>query len=129
MNDDTRYVDFSRIEDNATHLRLVNWARYVRDHPNLLPMQPMFRNAKTPRTLDVDRYMPPPIDQLDGLLVEKTVRVLPERNRDALRWCYVYPSIFPMKMARYLGVSVGALGQAVRDGRLMLKNNLRKDHA
>ena len=121
------YIDFAHLDgQEAIHARLVNWARYVRNHPHLLPMQPMFRNAKTPRTLDVDRYMPPPIDQLDGLLIEKTVRQLPDRNRDALRWNYVYPSIFPMKMARYLGISVGALAEAVKNGRFMLKNNLQR---
>ena len=121
------YTDFAQLDgQEAIHIRLMNWARYVRVHPNLLPVQPMFRAAKTPRTLDVDRYMPPPVDQLDGLLIEKAVRQLPEQNRDALRWSYVYPWIFPMKMARNLGLSVGGLGDAVKLGRVMLKNNLQR---
>lgn len=121
------YIDFSALDgQEAIHARLINWARYVRDHPHPLPVQPMFRNAKTPRTLDIDRYMPPPVDQLDGLLIEKAIRQLPEKNRDALRWAYVFPYLFPMKMAKRLGLSVPGLGKALRDGRIMLKNRLQR---
>ena len=124
MKDDSRYIDFGHIEDEETHLRLVNWARYVRDHPNLWPIQPMFRNAKTPRTLDVDRYIPTPVDKLDGLRVEKSIRTLPDNNRDALRWWYVYSSITILKMRRYLGLTNEGLSKSVRDGRTMIKNSL-----
>jgi hypothetical protein len=124
MKDDTRYVDFSRIEDESTHLRLVNWARYVRDHPNMWPVQPMFRSVKTPRQWDINPHIRVEIDQLDGLLVEKAIRTLPDKQRDALRWYYVYSSITVLKMRKYLGLTNEGLNKAICDGRTMIKNNL-----
>lgn len=123
------YIDFSRIEtdQDAIHLRLVNWARYVRDHPNMWPVQPMFRQAKTPRQWDISPHIRIEVDQLDGLLVEKTVRHLPEKNRDAVRWFYAYSAVPVGKMARHLGLSPAGLDVAVRDGRTMLINRLRRE--
>ena len=122
------YVDFSRIETahDAIDARLRNWARYVRDHPNMWPVQPMFRQAKTPRQWDISPHIRQEVDKLDGLLLEKTIRHLPECNRDALRWSYVYGSISLSKITRYMGVSGADLCKAVRDGRHMLANRLRK---
>lgn len=123
------FVDFSRIESgqDAIHARLINWARYVRDHPNMWPVQPMFRQAKTPRQWDINPHIRVEVDALDGLLLEKAIRHLPELQRDALRWHYVYATISVTKIRRYLGVTVEGLDRAVRDGRVMLGNRLRRD--
>jgi hypothetical protein len=124
MKDDTRYIDFGRVEDEAMHMRLVNWARYVRDHPNMWPVQPMFRHVKTSRQWDISPHIKIEVDQIDGLRVEKIIRTLPDKNRDALRWYYVYSSITVLKMRKYLGLTNEGLNKAVCDGRTMLKNNL-----
>ena len=119
------FVDFNCIEDDVMHARLINWARYVRDRPNMWPIQPMFRNVKTSRQWDIAPHIRVGIDELDGLQVEKTIRTLPDKSRDALRWYYVYSSITLLKMRRYLGLTNEGLNQALRDGRTMLRNKLR----
>jgi hypothetical protein len=121
------YIDFQRLHgQDEIHIRLINWARYVRDHPRMWPVQPMFQNAKTSRQWDLSPHVKAAIDELDGLLVEKTIRNLPERNRDALRWYYVYAGIPVAKIRRHLAVTLEGLDKAVRDGRSMVNNLLRR---
>lgn len=105
------------------HDRCLNWARYV--HVNgkfrVWGTQPMFHGYRSsevwaeegPRT---------PVDQLDGHAVEKAVSQLPEKNRDAIRWNYVYVWIQPGKVQRYLAVTRSGLADLIHDGRSMLNN-------
>jgi hypothetical protein len=64
------------------------------------------------------------VDLLDALAVEKTMRHLPEKNRTALQWHYLYPFILPWRACRFLGVSQVGLRQLVVNARQMVDNNL-----
>ena len=120
---DMDYVDFCYVPQHqeAMHARLGNWARWVRVRPHGWATHPMFRNAKTPRSFDIDPHISTALDTLDALLIERTVSKLPEKHRDALRWHYVRKAD-PAGMARRLGVSLAGLLELVCDGRTMTQN-------
>lgn len=44
-----------------------------------------------------------PVDTLDALKIERAVSRLPIKNREAIRWCYVFAGN-PLGMARRLAV-------------------------
>ena len=115
-------IDFHQVEAKHSdiHAELENWARWVK--PTMQTwISPMFKQYRSkawqwhaPEHKDVIR-------SLDAMKMEKAVYHLPEKNRAAVRWAYVYrctPSV-PM---RSLGVSNDGLMMLLRDGRQMLKN-------
>jgi hypothetical protein len=118
----SEYVDFSRIDDGhvGIHDRLVNWARWCDNRPRLSAGHPMFRWA---RSADhwAGSVVTVPVDNLDAAKMEKAVFKLPEKNKLAVRWWYVYRSP-PRVAARALACSMDGLSQLVRDGRQMLVN-------
>ena len=120
------FTDFHRLEaeHESIHLRLQNWARYVRVNHSPWFVQPMFRKALTSRQWDLQPHIKTDIDTLDGHKIEKAVSFLPEINRDAVRWSYVFSRISINKMKSHLGVTTDGLDKAVRDGRTMLVNRL-----
>ena len=120
---DMGYVDFCYVPQHqeAMHARLENWARWVRIRPHGWQTHPMFRNAKTPRSFDIDPHISTALDTLDALLIERTVSKLPCKHRDAIRWQYVLRAD-PAGMARKLGVSRAGLLELVCDGRTMTQN-------
>lgn len=109
----------------AIHERLVNWARWVEVRPHYA-MSPMFKimgyrsNSRQWHAPEIR----PMVDLLDALAVEKTMRHLPEKNRAALQWHYLYPFILPWRACRFLGVSQEGLRQLVVNARKMVDNNL-----
>lgn len=113
--------DFSRVapEHDAIDARLVNWARYVKDH-GAAWMSPIWRLGKP-----MGRYatMEPrcAVDEEDALRIERAVSELPEMQRGAIRWCYVY-RFSPARMARILAVRYDTLAWLVNDARQRLNN-------
>lgn len=119
-------VDFHTIEPNhsAIHTRLVNWARYVAVHPRSIT-QPMWRAAKTSRQWDIDPHIKIEVDILDGHILEKAVYKLPEPMRGSVRWWYVTrEGVTVQRKAQ--GLTAEGLQKAVRDGRQMLINSLKR---
>ena len=118
-------VDYCHVQPQheAIHERLTNWARWVKVRPQGWPTHPMWRKALTSRQWDVSPHICTPVDTLDAALMEKAVYALPEKNREAVRWWYVYRRD-PVSMARNLGVSKQGLADLVESGRTMLKNRI-----
>jgi DNA-directed RNA polymerase specialized sigma24 family protein len=117
-------IDFFIVPDHQLqmHGRLENWSRWVefsrkqggKQHPMWAKSMSNARQWHEPEIRDAT-------DELDGLALEKGVAMLPEKHREAVRWCYVYRS-GPLHMARKLGLTKEGLMLLVRDGRQMLIN-------
>jgi DNA-directed RNA polymerase specialized sigma24 family protein len=104
------------------HDRLNNWRRYVRMGGMTLGVSPMFRGYRPERDNGHDLEPHIPIDELDGHVMEKAVYRLPEKNRDAIRWAYVYSYVPDPKIRKHLGVTRAGLVTLIHDARSMLKN-------
>jgi hypothetical protein len=57
----------------------------------------------------------------EAVEMEKAVSLLPEKNREAIRWAYVWQG-GPGAMSKRLGVSKEGLCDLIRVGRVMLIN-------
>lgn len=117
-------VDFHHVEDHQRDMdkRLQNWARWVKPRaPSWV--SPMFRQARS----NAWQWHAPEhretCDILDAQVMEKEVCKLPAKQRDAVRWHYVFPCE-PFRMCKALGVTEQALYGLVRDGRQMLMNRI-----
>jgi hypothetical protein len=118
-----RFPDFHAVrpEHIAIHDALLNWVRVVRDSQTSTACQPMFRHYRSSEVWSApDPQIP--TDTHGGWRMEKMVRNLPPKHRDAIRWAYVHRRVPPHKAARTLAVSILALGDLVHDSRSMLKN-------
>jgi hypothetical protein len=102
------------------HDRLCNWSRYVAGGGRTAQVAPMFRAYRSSEVWGQEPNIP--IDSLDGHEIEKAVGKLPEKNRDAIRWSYVFSYIPAPKVQRHLGVTRVGLVTLIHDGRAMLKN-------
>jgi hypothetical protein len=60
----------------------------------------------------------------DAIAMEKAVSLLPDKNRQAIRWCYVFNGN-PAGMARSLDVTKQGLLELVNIGRIMLTNRCK----
>lgn len=120
-------IDFAHVptRQDAIHLRLEQWARWVRVTPKGWATHPMWRNAKTPRQWDIDPHIHQTMNTLEAHEIERAVSLLPSKHRSAVRWFYVFPFIHQGKIQRELAVTNAALAQLVVDGRDMLTNRLR----
>lgn len=115
---DFHYVSEAHREIDAD---LTQWARWVRVKPSGWQTHPMFRQY---RSHHWQWHMPEfqiPVNTLEAHEMEKAVARLPEKNRDAVRWHYVYRNN-PIQMARRLAVSKEGLLRLVVDARQMLVN-------
>lgn len=119
------FVDFNHVPDRqrAIHERLEQWARWVKVRPHGWQTAPMFRMFVSKARQWEAPVIHAPMNTIDALLVEKTVALLPEKHREAVRWSYVHCGN-PVAMARMLGVSKQGLADLVTDGRTMLQNRL-----
>lgn len=110
-------------EHEAVHARLENWGRWVRRSGGASPAcSPMFRLYRPSNAREMAPPAPSfPPDPVDALLVERAVRGLPERPREALRWFYCFTGTSPSNCARYLGLRPQALPALVAEGRAMLR--------
>lgn len=119
------YVDYNLVkaEHEEIHVRLQNWARWVRGGNTALshPMWRFFKEKEASESVPLDHI---PINSLDAHMLEKLVVDLPEKNRHAVRWWYVYANN-PRKAAKLLGVTMDALNELVHDARTMLKNRAK----
>ena len=116
-------VDFDRVPDTheAMHKRLQNWAQWVRPRDSSAKnVHPMWRQFVASRVWD-DRTVRSSLDTLDALAIEKAVSALPEKQRFAVRWRYVY-SGHPGRAARFVGVTQQGLADLILDGTQMLIN-------
>jgi len=119
------FVDFNHVSDDhkAIHERLENWRRWVTVRPHGWQTAPMFRMYQSKARQWEAPVIQRPINTLDAMLLEKAVFQLPEKQRDAIRWSYVYCGN-PAGMAQRLGVSKQGLADLVASGRTMLVNRL-----
>ena len=118
----TRSIDFMEIEDKheLIHRKLENWARWVQVRsPSWV--SPMFRQAQSNSRQWHQPEIRETCDVLGAMEMEKAVYKLPEAQRAAIRWFYVYQGD-PVRRARKLGVSLLGLKELTRDGRQMLVN-------
>lgn len=120
------FIDFHSVEPAhiAVHERLLNWARWVRPGRGHTGLHPMFRQFRRTETVLDPTPAHIPIDSADGMLIEKAVIKLPDAQKGALQWHYVFPFIEVGKACRLLAVSGPGLQELVRTGRTMLKNRL-----
>ena len=120
-------TDFSHIpaRHEAIDRRLNDWARWVTVKPRAWACQPMFRQYRAPRQYEHQATIHIEVNQIEAHDVEKAVASLPLKNRDAIRWFYVF-NRNPLGMARSLAVSTDGLLDLVTDARDMLKNRLSR---
>lgn len=117
------WVDFHAVADHhlEVHARLEAWARWVRVRPHGWQVAPMFRQY---RSKAWQWHRPEPrelVNVPEAIQMEKAVSILPEKHREAVRWCYVF-SGNPAAMARKLGVNPKGLFDLIGQGRSMLVN-------
>jgi len=116
-----------RSEHIGIHDALLNWRRVVAVGGMAQHTMPIFQQYRPEEIPDwqlwatVDK--PPAPDLNAGWKMERMVRNLPEKHREAIRWRYVRRTD-PRKQARILAISVSVLHDLVHDGRSMLKNRL-----
>ena len=102
--------------------RLDNWSRWVQVRPSSF-VQPMFKGVRSSEVFGHNEISVP-INSLDAASMEKQVSALPVRNRDAIRWAYVY-RIQPWRFCRNMGINQTQLAELIHDGRQMLVNRAR----
>lgn len=120
-------IDFHAVQDShlAIHARLEAWARWVRVRPHGWQVAPMFRQYRSHSWQWERPEVHAKTNIPEALEMEKLVSLLPEKNREAIRWAYVWCG-GPVVMARKLGVSKEGLADLVRVGRTMLNNQVAR---
>jgi DNA-directed RNA polymerase specialized sigma24 family protein len=118
----TESPDYHRVEDDQLdiHNRLLNWARWVIPRTSSA-VSPMFRNYRSHAWQWHSPEHRQTCDTLDALAIEKTMYKLPDKHRQAVRWCYVYRCT-PAVAIREIGVSYVCLATLVRESRFMVRN-------
>jgi DNA-directed RNA polymerase specialized sigma24 family protein len=117
------HIDYFIVPDGqlAIHERLEQWARWVKVRPHGWQVAPMFRQYRS-KAWQWERPEPrPTVNIQEAVEMEKAVSLLPEKHREAVRWCYVF-SGSPVAMARRLGVNKQGLLDLINVGRAMLVN-------
>lgn len=117
------HIDYFLVRDDhlPIHARLEAWARWVRVRPQGWQVAPMFRQYRS-KSWQWERPEPrESVNIPEALAIEKAVSLLPEKNREAIRWAYVF-SGSPAAMARRLAVSKQGLLDLIGQGRTMVKN-------
>ena len=119
----TAFVDFHHVKDTHREIdaQLCAWARWVRVRPSGWQTHPMFRQYRSHAWQWERPVIQDPVNTLEAHKIEKAVAKLPDKQRDAVRWSYVFRNN-PNQMARRLGVSMGGLLELVVQGRTMLVN-------
>lgn len=122
MKTKTPAIDFFYVETahQAIHQELENWAAYV-EVKRRSGQAPIWRLGKSHGRQWHAPELRPPVDSLAGMEMEKAVYKLPQKHRDAIRWCYV-GKWSPVFAIRDLGVTYEGLADLIRTGRVMLIN-------
>lgn len=117
------FVDFHLVPDHhlGIHERLTAWARWVRVRPHGWQVAPMFRQYRSHAWQWHTPEVKASINIPEAVEMEKAVSQLPEKHREAVRWCYVFAGP-PGACARRLGVSKQGLHDLIAAGRTMLVN-------
>lgn len=117
------FVDYFDVQERhlAIHARLEAWARWVRVRPHGWQTAPMFRQYRSRAWQWETPVIRTPVNTLEAVAMEKAVSGLPEKHREAVRWCYVFPGN-PAAMARRLAVNPRGLRDLVDAARTMLAN-------
>lgn len=115
------FVDFETVkpEHKLIHKLLENWALWVKPtaHSALCPM---FRMCKSNvRQWHLPAYRPS-CDILAAQETEKKMRHLSAKQRDAIKWFYLYPTISQAKVCKHLGLSRIELQGVLNDARSLL---------
>ena len=121
-------VDYFHVEPQheAIHAELENWADCVRKRPQSW-VHPMWKGAQSNGRQWYAPQLKTDPDILGGMEMEKAVRALPEKHREAIRWNYVY-NWAPATEIRRLGVTYQGLANLIRVGRVMLVNQKKRLH-
>lgn len=116
-------VDFFEVAaaHQEIHEALNNWSRWVRVRPHGWQVSPMFRLYRSNWRQWHTPEIRPTVDVPGAVAMEKAVSLLPDKNRTAIRWCYV-ACTHPARMARELGVNKEGLMDLIAAGRTMLRN-------
>lgn len=85
----------------------------------------MFRLYKAPPQWE-PRELKVESNPIECMEIERIVAQLPDRNRHALRWFYVYPYISDSRIRREVAETRQGLYQLLADSRDMVKNRLRE---
>lgn len=117
------HVDYFLVSDAhlGIHERLESWARWVRVRPHGWQVAPMFRQYRSKAFQWHTPELRPVTNVPEAVEMEKAVSLLPEKNREAIRFCYVFAGS-PVATARRLGVSKQGLLDLIQSGRTMLVN-------
>lgn len=117
------FVDYHLVPDSqiAIHERLTDWARWVRVRPHGWQVAPMFRQYRSHAWQWHTPEARPTVNMPEAVEMEKAVSLLPEKHREAVRFCYVWCGS-PGAFARRLGVSKSGLQDLIVAGRFMLMN-------
>ena len=124
-----RDCDFSRIDarHDSVNLRLEHWARWVMPRPQVWKTQPMFRQYRSHAWQWERPEIVIALNTIECSEVEKIVsHWLPEKNRDAIRWAYVFPYIPVNAMRKHLAVTRDGLQELIDNGRTMVANRLKQ---
>ena len=117
------HIDFFFVEPahHAIHAELENWARYVDSSARKSWVHPMWRKGRPNGRQWSMPVIREDIRILDASKMEIAVRKLPEKQAEAIRWCYVYRTT-PAVAVRNIGCTYERLALLVRSGRQMLIN-------
>lgn len=117
--------DYFKVEPQhrGIHHRLENWSRWVtvtrfrsKQHPMWAKTMSNARQWHAPEIRD-------DVDLLDAQRIEKAVAMLPQKERDALRWAYVF-RYGELRARKELGVTKQGLMELLHRGRQFLINRL-----
>jgi hypothetical protein len=121
MRRDLEDLHTVRPEHLDIHDALENWARWADSSRRSVGVLPMFRYYR-PDNWERTVRSHSPIDVKAALGIQTAFIGLPEKNRHAINWAYLYYFIHPRKVCKALAVSDSGLAGLIHDGRTMLRN-------
>ena len=121
------HIDYHLVADHhvGIHMKLEQWARWVRPRQHGWQTAPMFRQYRS-KAWQWERPEPRAALNLpEAMEMERAVSGLPDKHREAIRWAYVFPGS-PSAIARKLGVNPRGLMDLVSAARTMLINRTKQ---
>ena len=118
-------LDIVPLHQEEIHIKLMNWAMWVKpgQSASVCPMFQALGYKSNARQWHQPEYRET-CRPLEAQAMEKLVCQLPESNRKAIVWWYVYCS-GALKMQRRLGVNAEGLNSLVVNARTMLVNRMK----
>lgn len=113
-------------DHDEIHAKLENWARWVSVRPQPWKSQPMFANYRSHAWQWHVPEIVIPVNALEAHEVEQAISYLPEKQRTAIRWAYVFRKLHPNAVQRALSVSQHGLSELIQSGRDMLQKRFTK---